>query len=152
MTKQEVMEAIDREWDTFKNIAETICGEDRVKPGAVGYWNVHEALLHVAAWDNEVMILVKNFEESGEKPGWLNWSEDTLDQLNERQVAERRNLAPPLIWKHFEETHKVLVKFLSTCDEHVFTGDSFTGDSINAETWQHYQGHRQDLKRFEESL
>lgn len=152
MTKQEVMEAIDLEWNTFKNIAETFCEEDRVRPGAVGYWNVHEALLHIAAWDSEVMILVKNFEESGEKPEWLNWPEDKLDQLNDRQVAERRNLASPVIWEHFKETHKVLVKFLSACGEHVFTGDSFTGNSINTETWQHYQGHQQDLKRFEESL
>jgi len=152
MAKQEVMEAIDREWNTFKSIAETFREEDRVKPGAVGYWNVHEALLHVAAWDRETMTLVKNFEESGKKPEWLNWSEDSLDQMNEQMVAERRNLAPQLIWAHFKETHEILVRFLSACDEHVFTGDSFTGSSINGETWQHYQGHGQDLKRFEESL
>jgi hypothetical protein len=152
MTKQDVMEAIEREWNAYASLAESFPEEDRVRPGAVGHWNVHEALLHVAAWDNEVMILVKGFEETGEKPEWLDWSGEALDQLNERQVSQRRDLEPPSIWEHFKGTHKALVEFLSACNEHVFSVDSFTGDSINSETWQHYQGHGQDLTRFKESL
>ena len=152
MAKKDVMETIEREWNAFAGLAESFSQEDRVRPGAVGHWNVHEALIHVAAWDNEVMILVKNFEETGRKPEWLNSTEDEVDQLNERQVSERRDLAPTIIWEHFRETHKALVEFLSTCDEHVFSVDSFSGSSINQETWQHYQGHGQDLLRFKESL
>ena len=152
MTKQDVMEAIKREWDAFSDIAKSFSEEDRILPGAVGHWNVHQALLHVAAWDNEVMILVKKFEETGEKPEWLGWSGDELDQLNERQVAERSNFDHGLIWEHFERTHIALVEFLSSCDEHVFSSNSFTGDSIKGETWQHYQGHGQDLTRFKKSL
>jgi hypothetical protein len=152
MAKQDIMETIEREWSAFAVLAESFPEEDRIRPGAVGYWSVHEALLHIAAWDNEVMILVKKFEEIGEKPEWLGLSEDALDQLNERQVSERRRLKPALIWEHFRETHTTLVEFLSTCDEHVFSVDSFTGDSIMEETWQHYQGHRQDLASFKESL
>ena len=152
MSKRDVMEAIEREWGAFAGLSESFPEEDRVRPGAVGYWNVHEALLHVAAWDNEVMILVKKFEETGEKPEWLDWSGDAIDQLNERQVSERRDWEPGSIWGHFKGAHKALVEFLSDCDEHVFSVDSFTGDSINAETWQHYQGHGQDLTRFKESL
>jgi hypothetical protein len=152
MAKQDVMKAIEHEWNAFANLAESFPEENRFRPGAVGYWNVHEALLHVAAWDNEVMILVKKFEETGEKPEWLDWSGDAIDELNERQVSERRDLEPASIWEHFKGTHKTLVEFLSTCDDHIFSVDSFTGDSIKAETWQHYQGHGQDLTRFKESL
>lgn len=152
MAKQDVMEAIEREWNTFALIAQSFPEEDRIRPGAVGYWNVHEALLHVAAWDNEVMILVRKFEETGEKREWRGLSEDGIDQLNERQVSERRDLKPALIWDHFKETHQALVEFLSTCDERVFSVDSYTGDSIKAETWEHYHGHGQDLARFKESL
>ena len=152
MAKQVIMEAIERAWNDFTTLAESFSDEDRIRPGAVGHWNVHEALLHIAAWDNEVMMLVKKFEEIGEKPDWLGLSEDALDQLNDRQVSERRDLNPTLIWDHFNETHTSLVEFLSTCDEHVFSVDSFTGDSIKAETWQHYQGHTRDLTSFKESL
>ena len=87
-----------------------------------------------------MVLLVKKFEATGEKPGWLSLSGDGLDDLNERQVAERRDLDPSLIWTHFRDTHQVLVEFLETCDEHVFVEGTFTGDSINAETWKHYQG------------
>ena len=152
MAQKDVMEAIEREWNAFVGIAESFSGENRVRPGAIGHWNVHEALLHVAAWDNETILLVRQFEETGAKPAWLGQSGDALDDLNEQQVAERRNLEPSLIWAHFRDTHKMLVEFLETCDEHVFVEGTFTGDSINTETWNHYQGHGQDLARFKESL
>jgi len=152
MTKQDVMNTIEREWNTFADLAESFSERDRLRPGAVGHWNVYEALLHVAAWDNEAMILVKRFEESGEKPEWLDLSGDAIDELNKQQVAERRDSEPASIWEHFKETHKALVEFLSACDEHVFPVDSFTGDSIKQETWQHYQGHGQDLTSFKKSL
>jgi hypothetical protein len=152
MTKQDIMEAIESEWDAFAGLAESFPEQDRVRPGAVGYWNVHEALLHVAAWDNETVLLVRQFGETEAKPGWLGQSGDAIDDLNERQVAERRNLDPALIWAHFRDTHQALVEFLETCDEHVFVEGTFTGDSINNETWKHYKGHGQDLTRFKESL
>jgi len=118
----------------------------------VGYWNIHETLLHVAAWDNETMLLVKQFEETGAKPWWVDQSGNELDALNESQVAERRDLDSTLIWTHFRDTHQELVDFLAICDEHVFVDGTFTGDSINTETWKHYQGHGQDLTNFKESL
>jgi hypothetical protein len=152
MAKQDVMEAIEHKWNAFTRLAESFEEEDRVRPGAIGHWNVHEGLLHVAAWDNETILLVRQFEESGAKPGWLGQSGDALDDLNERQVDERRNLDSSLIWAHFRDTHQSLVEFLSTCDEHVFVEGTFTGDSINSETWKHYQGHGQDFSRFKEAL
>ena len=152
MAKKDVMEAIEREWNSFVGLAESFSQEDRIRSGAVGYWNVYEALLHVAAWDNETILLVRQFEDAGIKPGWIGQSGDALDDLNERQVAERRDLDPSLIWAHCLDTHQALVAFLETCEEHVFVEGTFTGDSINTETWKHYQGHGQDLTNFKESL
>ena len=152
MANQDVMEAIEREWNAFTGLAESFSEEDRIRPGAVGYWNVHEALLHVAAWDNETILVVRQFEQTGAKPVWVGQSGNARDNLNERQVAERRNLDPSLIWTHFRDTHQALVEFLATCDEHVFVEGTFTGDSINTGTWKHYQDHAQDLTSFKESL
>ena len=152
MAKKDVMEAIEREWNVFVSLADSFKEEDRVRPGAIGSWNVHEGLLHVAAWDNETILLVRHFEETGAKPGWQGQSGDALDELNEGQVAERRNLDPSLIWAHFKDTHQALAEFLEACDEHVFVEGTFTGDAIITETWKHYQGHGQDFARFKESL
>ena len=152
MAKQDVLEAIEREWNAFANLAESFEEKDRIIPGAIGHWNIHEGLLHIAAWDNETILLVKQFEENGTKPEWFGHSSDATDELNEQQVAERRNLDPTLIWAHFRDTHLALVEFLEACDEHVFIEGTFTGDSIKGETWQHYHGHGQDFSRFKESL
>ena len=152
MPRQDVLESIEREWNAFVTIAESFREEDRVRPGAIGHWNVHEGLLHIAAWDNETILLVRKFEASGEKPEWLGQSGEDLDALNESHVTERKDLAPALIWAHFRDTHRALVDFHQTCDEHVFEEGTFTGDSISQETSQHYQGHGEDFSRFKQSL
>ena len=151
MEKQGAIKKIESEWSVFTKLAENFSEKERVIPGAIGHWNVHEALLHIAAWDNEVMMAIKKFEETGEKPEWDGSSEDAIDQMNEQLISERRNLDPELIWKHFKKTHTSFVEFLSTYDEPVFADGSFTGEHINFVP-QHYQGHTEDLSRFKESL
>ena len=152
MTKKDVMVAIEREWNAFLSLAESFTEEDKVRSGAIGHWNVYEGLLHVAAWDNETILLVRLFEDTGAKPEWVGQAGDALDALNESHVAERRDLGSALIWAHARDTHRELVDFLETCDEHVFGEGTFTGDAISQETWQHYQGHGQDFTCFKESL
>jgi hypothetical protein len=152
MAKKDVIQAIGREWNAFASLAESFKEEDRVRPGAIGHWNVHEGLLHIAAWDNETVLLVKLFEESGAKPGWHGQSGDKTDALNEGHLVEKRNWDSSLIWTHFRDTHQALVEFLETCDEHVFVEGTFTGDAIRGETLNHYQGHGQDFTRFKASL
>ena len=79
MPKQDVIEAIEYEWNAFAILAEDFPEESRVLPGAIGHWNVHEALLHVAGWDNEVKLLVEKFEATGKKPEWDGLSGDVID-------------------------------------------------------------------------
>ena len=56
MAKQDVLEAIEREWNAFANLAESFEEKARIIPGAIGHWNIHEGLLHIAAWDNETIL------------------------------------------------------------------------------------------------
>jgi hypothetical protein len=151
MAKLDVLDKIETGWNAFIGLVESFPLEDRVRPDAVGHWNIHETLIHIAAWDNETLLLVKGFEANGAKPGWLNQSGDDLNALNESHVTARRDLDSALIWTHFRDTHQELVDFLETCDEHVFVDGSFTGGMLT-ETWKHYQGHGQDLTNFKESL
>tara|TARA_B100001013_G_scaffold334532_1_gene252271 strand:- start:160 stop:618 length:459 start_codon:yes stop_codon:yes gene_type:complete len=152
MTKQDVIAMIEKEWNAFVSLAKSFKDGDRVRAGAIGHWNIHEGLLHVAAWDNDTILSVRQFEETGAMPDWLGLSGDARDALNESHLAERRNLDPSLIWSHFRNTHQDLVDFLETCDERVFIEGSFIGDSIKMCTWKHYPAHGQDFTRFKESL
>ena len=152
MTKNEVILAIEREWSAFVSIAESFEEEDRVRAGAIGQWNVYEGLLHVAAWDNDTILSVIRFEDSGAMPDWINQSGDDRDALNESMIAERMNLDPSLIWSHFRTAHLSLIDFLETCTEHIFIEGSFTADAITTGTWKHYQAHGKDFTRFKESF
>ena len=61
MTKQDVIAMIEKEWNAFVSLAESFKDGDRVRAGAIGHWNVHEGLLHVAAWDNDTILSVRQF-------------------------------------------------------------------------------------------
>ena len=68
MTKKDVISAIEREWNAFVSLAESFNEEERVSVGAIGHWNVHEGLLHVAAWDNDTILSVRRFKDLGAMP------------------------------------------------------------------------------------
>lgn len=152
MDRKEIMESIEREWLAFTEVAESFPEEQKHLPGAVGHWNVYDALIHVAGWDIEAARTVDSYVKHGSLPEWQDWPDEKVDELNENMVAEKRQLPSDQIWTYFRQAHKSLVDFLIGCEDTVFEQDTFTVNIINAETWHHYQGHNQDLVNFQISL
>ena len=151
MTRQEIMEAIKEEWLAFINVAENFPETEMHISGAVGYWTVYDALIHVAAWDIESVKAVDNYLAKGEYPEWQDWPGTQIDELNENMVAEKRSLSTEEIWQYFKDCHDQLIQSLNRYEDSVFQEGSFTVGIINSETWQHYKGHNQDLVNFKMS-
>ena len=152
MTREEIMQSIEKEWLAFREVAESFPEEQRYIQGAVGHWNVYDALIHVAAWDVEAARTVDNYVRNKSLPEWQEWPEGKIDELNENMVAAKRQLPTTQIWDYFRESHSFLIDFLASCDESVFSDGTFTAEVINQETWHHYKGHNQDLVNFRISL
>ena len=120
-------------------------GEEFVRPGAVGHWSPKDLLLHVAAWDIELITVVDKHRTTGEESDY--GTDEEVDRLNEAQVEEKRGLSFDQVWEYLGDAHRRLVDFLTDLPDEAFNPDSFTGDWIATDSYGHYRGHREDLER-----
>jgi hypothetical protein len=146
MSKLEILGQIDQEWQQFSDVAGGFSEEGQLVSGAVGHWNVREALIHVAAWDEELVKMLETYLSTREERDF--GDDEAVDQLNEGQVDEKRELTLDGVWTHLRNTHQALLEFVRGLPEDVFSLDSYTGDTLAMETWSHYRDHREDLERF----
>lgn len=149
LSKQDVLVDIDREWRLLLEVAGGFSESEQLLPGAVGHWDVRESLLHVAAWDLELVGILEHFSRTGEQRDFGDG--EAVDALNESQVEEKWDLTPEQVWGHLHTSHRTLVDYISGLPEETFNKDSYSGESIVAETANHYQEHREDMERFRAS-
>ena len=149
MSKLEILGQIEQEWHQFLDVASGFSEEGQLVPGAVGHWNVREALIHVAAWDEELVKILQTYLSTGEERDY--GDDEAVDRLNEGQVDEKRELTLDGVWSHLRATHQALLEVVRGLPENAFSPDTYTGDTLAMETWAHYRDHREDLERFKQS-
>jgi len=149
MNKEETLREIQREWQQLLGVAGGFSPEEQITPGAVGHWNVRESLLHVAAWDEEQVKIIETYLNEGEERDY--GDEEAVNQLNEGQVDQKRDLTTDQVWAHIRQTHEKFLEFVSGLTDDAFRPDSYTVETISTESLSHYKEHREDMERFKAS-
>ena len=144
--KEEFLAQIEGEWQRFLDVVREIPESDRVLPNAVGYWSVRDALVHVAAWDNELVSLVERYRAAGEETHY--GDDEAVDRLNQVQVEEKQGLSLGQVWDGLLGSHQRVLQLLQGLPEEAFARGSYTGDWIAGVTPGHYREHREDLERW----
>ena len=143
MSKSDVLKELRDDWTQFLAIAEKVEAKDQDTTGAVGDdWSIAECLVHVAAWDEEVIQLVKTFIASGTK-------KEPQHNLNEIQLENRKNLnTHEMILEYLHEAHTNFMSYVETLPEEIFDTESYPGEWIGLTVPNHYKIHRQDIENF----
>ena len=150
MGKVEVIRRITEEWHKLANDAMDFTEEQKLTAGAVGHWNVKEALLHVAAWDVEEVNVVKTYLATGEKAEYRDQTAE--DKLNEEQVDVMRSASFEEVWQHFTNSNQFLKDYIDGLEDKDLDSNNHVIDIITMNTFEHYMGHREDFRRFRDSL
>ena len=150
MSKQEVLTEIDKEWQLLLDVAGGFSESEQQISGVVGHWDVREALLHVAAWDHELVGILETFARTGEERDY--GDDEAVDALNESQVEEKWDLTVEQVWGHLHTTHRTLRDYLEGTSEKTFAKETYPQGTIDMETANHYREHREDMERFRASL
>ena len=147
--KDDAMRRIEDEWQRFLETAKGFSEQELILSGAVGHWSAKETLIHIAAWDEELVKIVQRYRSTGEESNY--GDDESVNRLNEQQVEEKRRLSVDQVWDHLQNTHRSLVEYLVTLPNEAFESGSYTGSWIERDTSGHYRGHREDLERWKAS-
>ena len=147
--KDDAMGKIEEEWQRFLETANGFSEQELILPGVVGHWSVKETLIHVAAWDEELVKIVRRYRSTGERSDY--GCDEAVDRLNKQQVDDKRSLSVDHVWGHLRDTHRSLVDFLATLPSEAFGSRSYTGDWIETDAAGHYREHREDVEQWKAS-
>ena len=153
MYKDQTIQEINHEWQRFLKVANRFEDKELLIKGAVGQWNAIEALLHLSAWDEELVSVIKSYLNDGEERDY--GDNEATDLLNAQQVHEKRGMTPDQSWDRLHDTHETFLSFLKGLPEDVFKPNSYVINLVNmaaGATSGHYRMHGDDLERFKSSI
>ena len=87
MLAGQLSDARERLMTSFDGLSE----EDMLEPGPAGEWSVRDILAHLAAWDRETTRTYRLMLE-GERPHFLDLSDDEIQSFNEEHHAAMQNM------------------------------------------------------------
>ena len=82
MTKDEIFDALEDERENFLDAIDGLSDEELQLPGVVGDWSIKDIMIHLSAWEAEMVKLLWQAKQ-GQPPSNPDWTEEQVDQLNQ---------------------------------------------------------------------
>ncbi|GEM_PF-950830 len=152
MSKLKTINKINSSWDNLLNTISSFSSKHEKIPGAVGTWSLLESVIHIFAWDNELLTNLKDYHEKKEMPRWIDLSDQEIVEFNQNQVNEFANAVSKDLYDFLRLNHSKLLSYLEDLPDELFSDDAFTVGMIKNETYLHYEEHDENIKTFSKSL
>ena len=152
LNKIDTINEIKSSWDNLLSTINSFSSKHEKVPGAVGTWSFLEAVIHIFAWDSELLINLNDYHNKKEMPKWKDFNDKEIVELNQGQVDEYINTSFEDLYKRLIDNHSNLIKYLENLPEDLFVTDHFTSGMIKDETYLHYQEHDENIKTFSKTL
>jgi hypothetical protein len=154
-TVDELLRTIDKAWNGLNGAIAQLTEEQMTIPTDHAGWTVKDHLAHLAAWENSVLVILRDRKPQYEGLGVdkVTWDADDLDATNE--VVRQANADAPLdeVRTHSETVHAQVVETISELtdeelrlpvDHWVASGGDFPiVDKIAGNSSEHYREHRE---------
>ena len=148
MSKQKIIGQYLRDyqdfWDNFFQIP-----KDNYNNQISGCWNVKEFLSHMAGWDQETIMAIKEVMKG--KIPWFFDHQDEVDAFNIEQIDKRKNIKLPDIITEIDTNHQELINFLQKLPENLFHkefGKVWHEQEVTPAlvcSYRHFATHKEDI-------
>ena len=152
LTRQELIEAIQREWDHLQSTLDGLSEEQLLISGVAGDWTIKDVLAHIAVWQSRLITSMFKIEK-GFKPDTVD-SDAEVDRLNQQWYLEQKDRSLEQIWDDFDSSYHQLLKRVETWPEKALfdpkrypwmKGRPFVS-YIAGDSYEHYAGHAADIQ------
>lgn len=155
MTKQELLEAIQDEWQNLLSTLDLLSETQMLQTGDEDGWNVKDILAHITAWE---LLMVDWIEASlrGETPDRPVPGEpwDDLDLINQQFYDLHKGSPLSEVFAQFHNVHHVAYsKVASLTERDLMDPERFVWRAghplwhmVADNTWRHYDEHREVIE------
>jgi hypothetical protein len=151
-TVQELIDLVNADYNTWQSLTEQIEPEKMLEPGVSGEWSLKDVIAHLTWHENEMIGMIKFHAFKGSEL----WNLIT-DERNAIIHDENRDKSLDQVLEESKQTHTELMEQMPALSmEDLTNPENFTGMPPDWQPWtiladntyQHYQHHIRDLKRW----
>lgn len=126
-------------WQGFQAAIDGIPDDRMTELGAVGDWSVKDVLGHVAFWESRAVARMEREERGEPHPD----GGGDYEPINQEQHRLRAGQSLAEARDELEQTHAQLVGLIGRMP-------TFDIETIAGNTWEHYDDHAEDIRRWRE--
>lgn len=141
----ELLRNVHESWHKFLLALSGMPDDFMVVEKSIGLWSVKDIMGHITSWE-EIYIEAAREYLGGKVPAVfdLDWEAEG-DDLNATLAAERADISLPLTWRNLCQTHRLLVRALSTPEVVAEPDMAALAGEI---TWKHYEHHAAKVRGY----
>lgn len=160
MTKDKLLEMIQSSRSRFEDLVASIDRDKLTQPGVEGEWSVKDLLTHIAVWEARMLKWIRRTLK-GEIPWQLaNLTQDDLDRMNRKSFQEHKDRPLDEVLAGSDASYNMSLKAVqATPEDALLEADRFEWRDgkplwhmVAANTYWHYDDHRQAIERWLEEV
>ena len=156
MTKQEIVAALESEWEALQAAITGLTEAQMTKAPVVGDWTLKDLLAHIAAWEARLVTALFKAER-GVTPDLVE-SGPQVDQLNAQLYREQKDRPLERVLEDMHDVHLALLNRLETFPEQALTdprkykwmGGEPLSRMVAGDSFEHYREHAADIRAWRE--
>lgn len=149
MKKQQLLDKLEKAWQSFKDSYAGLSDEQMKMPGATEDWSVKDILTHVSWWEEEALKHLP-YILLGEQPPRYSVRYGGIDAFNAQMTELKRELSLSEACEQLEETHKRLVDYIQGAPEEQLAADTRFRRRLRLDTYGHYPIHARAIRAWRE--
>jgi hypothetical protein len=158
MTKDELIQKIESEWNSLQSSLDGLTEEQMHQPGVVGEWTIKDILAHITAWQTRLITTLFKAEK-GFTPDTTEGGK-TVDQINEKFYRELKDRPFDQVWDDLDSSyHQVLSRLEVWKEKDLFDPNRFKwmkGEPFAAyiagDSYEHYAEHAAQIRAWRKTM
>jgi hypothetical protein len=143
MSKQTILDRLQKEWQAFLQSYNDLPDNILVEPSVVGEWSIRDVLTHITTWEEEALAAFPTILKGEKPPSYA--ARGGIDGFNAAEQNRKHNLVLHQIKVELYTTHERLMAFLASVPDSAFVSGSRLLRRIKWDTHHHYHEHAQQI-------
>ena len=149
MTRQRLLQRLDKAWVDFKASYAGLPEEQLLEPGVTGAWSIRDILAHVTTWEEEALEHLPSILE-GRRPPRYSVAYGGIDAFNALMTKRKEGLPLSEVLRQLDATHQRLIDLIESTPEDQLIRETRFRRRLRLDTYGHYPKHGEAIRRWRE--
>ena len=149
MTKQQLLEKLERAWADLKASYAGLSEAQMTAPGVTGEWSVKDILAHVTTWEEEALKMLPLIREGTTPPRYADLY-GGVNAFNAQTSARKRDLSLDEVLAQLDDTHRQVIATIEGAPDDLIATETRFRRRIRLDTYSHYPEHARAIREWRE--